>query len=49
MAAIGRDPEPKTPEEAQAREERVAKLHQQCDADYRTGFGKPQSGKTLAD
>ena len=48
MAEIGRDPEPQSPEEAEAREERVAKIHRQCDADYLTGFGKPQAGKAPA-
>ncbi|WP_158080394.1 hypothetical protein [Streptomyces sparsogenes] len=50
MTAVGRDPEPRTPEEAEARRKRVAKLHQQAAADYRTGFGrpKPASKKALA-
>lgn len=47
MTAIGRDPKPQSPEEEAARKERVAKLHQQAAADYRTGFGKKPS-KALA-
>ena len=50
MTAVGRDPEPRAPEEAAARKKRVAKLHEQAAADYRTGFGrpKPQSKQALA-
>ncbi|MEU7240296.1 hypothetical protein [Streptomyces sparsogenes] len=43
MTAVGRDPEPRTPEEAEARKQRVAKLHQQAAEDYRTGLGRPKS------
>lgn len=43
MAAISRDPKPQSPEESEARKVRVAKLHRQCAADYRTGFGKKPS------
>ncbi|MGY0062814.1 hypothetical protein ACWY4P_40815 [Streptomyces sp. LZ34] len=47
---VTRDPKPQTPAEAEARKERVAKLHQQAAAEYRTGFGKPktQSKQALA-
>lgn len=43
MAAISRDPKPATPEEEAARLKRVAKLHRQCAADYKTGFGRKPS------
>lgn len=45
MTAVSRDPEPRTPAEAEARKDRVAKRHQQAAADYRTGFGKPKRAK----
>ena len=44
---VTRDPKPRTPAEAEARKDRVAKLHQQAAADYKTGFGKKPS-KALA-
>jgi hypothetical protein len=47
MAAIGRDPKPQSPAEADARAERVKKLLAEAAADYRTGFGKKPS-KALA-
>lgn len=43
MAAIGRDPKPETPAEAEARKKRVAKLLADAAADYRTGLGRPQT------
>ena len=45
---VTRDPEPCTPEEAEARKKRVAKLLAESAADYRTGLGKPQTQKALA-
>lgn len=42
MTAVGRDPEPRTPEEAEAHGKRVKTLLAQAADDYRTGYGKPK-------